>query len=110
MKPAHGNPLIPASLAADGIQGADAEAQGFSGVQHSATEFCEASRARRRWRRKLSTRVQAQEGAALVLALIALDAARDQLDCYARLTDEPEPGTVEAADLLDAARAAMVTP
>ena len=108
MKPAHGNPLIPASLAADGIQGADAEAQGSSGVQHSPTEFCEASRGR--WRRKLSTRVHAQEGAALFLALIALDAARDQLDCYARLTDEPQPGTVEAADLLDAARDAMVTP
>lgn len=110
MKPAHGNPLIPASLAADGIQGADAEAQGSSGVQHSPTEFCEASRARRRWRRKLSTRVQAQEGAALVLALIALDAARDQLDRYARLTDEPQPGAVEAADLLDAARDATVMP
>jgi hypothetical protein len=68
-------------------------------------------RARGRWRRKLSTRVQgAREGAALFLALIALDAARDQLDCYARLTDEPEPGTVGAADLLDAARDAMVTP
>ena len=111
MKPTHGNPLIPASLAADGIQGADAEAQGSSDVHHSATEFCNASRARGRWRRKLSTRVQgAREAAALFLALIALDAARDQLDCYARLTDEPQPGAVEAADLLDAARDAMVTP
>lgn len=47
------------------------------------------------------------EASALFLALAATDAARAQLDRYALATDDPEPGVVEAADLLDAARAAM---
>lgn len=47
------------------------------------------------------------EAAALILALTATDAARDLLHRYAGMTDEPNPGTVEAADLLDAARAAL---
>ena len=44
---------------------------------------------------------------ARIRVLIALDASREQLDRYALATDQPEPGIVEAADLLDAARAAM---
>lgn len=75
----NGNPLTPASLATDGIQGASARACGQCGAKHSA------------------------ETAALFLALSATDAARDQLSRYACMTDAPMPGTVEAADLLDAA-------
>ncbi len=47
------------------------------------------------------------EASALLLALAATDAARGQLDRYAMATDDPRCGVVEAADLLDAARAAM---
>jgi hypothetical protein len=36
-----------------------------------------------------------------------MDAAQAQLDAYALATDDPLPGTVEAADWLDAARAAL---
>lgn len=53
------------------------------------------------------------EAAALVLSLAAVDAARWQLDKLAAMTDTPPPGTVEAADDLDAARvhlAQAVTP
>lgn len=45
--------------------------------------------------------------AALFLARVAMDATRDQLDAYAQATDAPHAATVEAADLLDAARAAL---
>ena len=44
----------------------------------------------------------------LVLALAATDAARAQLARYALVTDTPAWGVVEAADLLDAARAMLV--
>ena len=101
------NPLIPASLAADGMQGADGKAQGLADAQHSAPRVCEPvrARARARWLRKLSSCTRdAQETDSLFLALVALDAARGQLDGYARLTDEPKCGAVEAADLIDAAR------
>ena len=49
-----------------------------------------------------------RETAALFLARVALDAAREQFDRYALLTDEPQPGTVEAADLIEAAQAIML--
>lgn len=45
--------------------------------------------------------------AALFLAVVAIDAARDQLDQYALATDDPDPETVTAADLLDVARALL---
>jgi hypothetical protein len=84
MRPANRNPLIPASLAADGMKGADARANGHCGAQHTP-----------------------HESAPLFLARVAIDAARVQLNAYALATDDPLPGTVEAADLLDAARAAL---
>lgn len=65
--------------------------------------------ARARWQRKrFVLRMQgAQVTAAWFLALIALDAAREQLDRYAHATDEPAWQAIDAADLLDAARAAL---
>jgi hypothetical protein len=68
------NPLFPASLAANGRQGADAETLGPCDVEHSP----------------------------LVQALSAIKAARAQLDHYAHTTDEPAWDVVDAADLLDA--------
>ncbi|MCE4510321.1 hypothetical protein [Xanthomonas hortorum] len=47
------------------------------------------------------------KGAAICLAAGAMEAARRQLEVYALQTDEPSPGIVEAADLLDAARAVL---
>ena len=78
------NPRFPVSLAADGNQGPDAKAQGPCGGQDTAHGM-----------------------AALFLAGLAVDAARSQLDAVSRLTDTPAPSLVEAADLLDAARAAL---
>lgn len=46
-------------------------------------------------------------GLMLGLALTAIDSARDRLARYALATDWPALGAVEAADLLDAARAAL---
>ena len=40
---------------------------------------------------------------ALVLAATAIDDGRGYLTRYARATDAPDPGMVDAADLLDAA-------
>ena len=89
------NPLTPASLAANGIQGAGANTQAsVYGTKHSPQE-------------------DAEEAAALILALTATDAACGQLSRYAGMTDSPAWGAVEAADLLDAARvtlARVVTP
>jgi len=84
------NALTPASLATDGNQGEDANAVGASMGEH--------------------TRPQAD---ALILALSATDEARAYLQRYGGLTDAPALGTVEAADLLDAARVLLwqaVTP
>lgn len=75
------NALTPASLATDGEQGEDANAVGAGMGEH--------------------TRPQ---GDALILALSATDDARAMLQRYGSLTDDPASGTVEAADLLDAAR------
>lgn len=74
------NSLSPASLATDGTQGADAEALSLCGAQDNL-----------------------QAATARILALTAVDAARDQLDRIALVTDTPARGVVEAADLLDAA-------
>lgn len=80
------NPLtIPNSLAAEGMmQGAGARADHRCEAKHSP-----------------------QEASALILAQVATDAARVQLDRYALATDWPALDIVEAADLLDAARAAL---
>lgn len=83
------NPLIPDSLAADGMKGASANAQGAGEAKH--------------------TRPEAD---ALILAVSATEEASASLQRYGGLTDTPAPGTVEAADLLDAARLLLagVTP
>lgn len=81
MNPPNENPLTPASLATDGIQGAGAKAHGPSGAQDTPLA-----------------------ASARILALSAIDAARGQLSRYASMTDAPVAGSVEAADLLDAAR------
>lgn len=43
----------------------------------------------------------------LQTALADIDRARDRLNRYADETDDPAPGIAEAADLLDAAHAAL---
>jgi hypothetical protein len=48
-----------------------------------------------------------QECAALFVVRMAVAAAQAQLAAYALAIDDPQPGMVEAADLLDAARAAL---
>lgn len=48
-----------------------------------------------------------EAASARLLAAVAMDAAQAQMDRYALATDDPEPGVVEAADLLHAARVAM---
>lgn len=53
------------------------------------------------------TVIPSDKHAALAMTLTTLDAARAQLLAYALTTDEPAHGAVEAADLLDAARAAL---
>lgn len=78
------NPLNPASLAANGKQGADAKTLSPCDTKHSP-----------------------MSASARLLALTATDAARAQLERYALATDDPAPGLPEAADLLDAARAAL---
>ena len=78
------NPLTPDSLAADGIQGADANARRAGEAKHNPEAAC-----------------------AVILARVAMDAAQTQLQRYALATDDPEPGIPEAAYLLDAALAAM---
>ena len=45
--------------------------------------------------------------AALYLASVAMEAAQAQLEAWARLTDEPHWAVVDAADLLNAARAVL---
>ena len=75
------NPLTPASLATDGIQGAEAKTLGPCEVKDTP------------------------EGrTARILALTATDAACAHLARYALVTDWPALGAVEAADLLEAAR------
>lgn len=78
------NPLTPASLATDGMQGAGAKTVSPSRAKHTP----HAAEVR-------------------ILALSGLDGVRALLARYALMTDTPALGMVEAADLLDAARAAM---
>lgn len=51
--------------------------------------------------------VSPKEAAAQSMAAACIDAARQHLDTIATATDDPRPGMVEAADLLDAAREAL---
>lgn len=67
-------------MATDGNQGAGAKARARCGAEHTATEPTPRE-----------------------LALFAVELGRDQLARHAFATDDPEPGMVEAADLLDAA-------
>lgn len=76
------NPLTPDSLAADGIQGASAKASGPSGVENTP-----------------------QTTTARILALAAINAAREQFEAYALATDNPEYFMILAADCLDEAHA-----
>jgi hypothetical protein len=73
------NPLIPGELGGQREQGADAKALGPCDAEHSP----------------------------LVLALSAIDAAREQLGRYALATDDPLPGVIDAADWIDAAMLAL---
>lgn len=81
MTGAHENALFPDSWQADGNQGAGANADGVSTAEHSAGQTLAPSQ-----------------------AVAMLGTAAEFLDTYARATDEPGPGIVEAADLLPAAR------
>lgn len=85
------NPLTPDSLAADGIQGAGAEASGPSHADATGT---------RRGRQTAGV----QGG---TLARVAVQGAVALLDAYGRNTDEPSADIVEAADLLDVALCAL---
>jgi hypothetical protein len=85
MNAPNGNPLTPDSLAADGMQGADAKASKGAGRAQDTPET----------------------QAALSLALAAVEAAQELLEAYALAGDDPSPGAVDAADDLDRARAAL---
>ena len=85
------NPLTPNSLAADGIQGAGAEANCLSATN--------ATGMRRGWQ------FAGVDGVAL--ARVAVRGAIALLGAYAHETDFPPPGIVEAADLLDMALGAL---
>lgn len=76
--------LTPASLATDGEQGEGANAVCAGEAEHTP------------WRR-----------AALSDVLAMLGTAAEFLGANARATDEPRPGIVEAADLIDTARAML---
>jgi hypothetical protein len=58
-------------------------------------------------KRETPTYCTVEQASAHILAITAIDTARAQLARYALATDWPPLGTVEAADLLDAARAAL---
>ena len=72
-------PLTPDSLAADGNQGLATQTLGPCDAEHSP----------------------------LVLALSAIDAAREQLHRYSQATHDPAPGAIDAADWIDAAMLAL---
>lgn len=87
MKPKKNSPLIPDSLAADGMQGAGAKAVGPHD-QHDKAR-----------------RVTARD-----LARIAIARAQAQLDLFAKSTDEPPDFIVEVADCLDDADRHLASP
>ena len=77
-------PLIPNSLAAEGIQGRGAK----------ANDHCKRDDT-------------PSEAVALLFARAAIHSAQSWLDRYSHMTADPAPGTVEAADCLDEAVDAM---
>lgn len=84
------NPLTPDSLQADGIQGAGVNTRSAHGREFSP-----------------------DAPATLLLASVAIQSAITYLDRYARQTDAPPAGVVEAADCLEAAARSLaraVTP
>jgi hypothetical protein len=84
------NPSTPDSLQAGGNRGAGVNTQGAHGRECNP-----------------------DAPASLLLASVAIQTATAYLDRYARLTDAPSAGVVEAADYLDAAArsiARAVTP
>ena len=85
------NPLTPDSLAADGIQGAGAKASGPSDANATGTR-----------RGGQTAGVQG-----VTRARVAVQGAAALLGAYARQTDFPPAGIVEAADLLDVALSAL---
>ena len=78
------NPLTPNSLQADGIQGGGARAKG-------------------RCRREDTP----SEAAARPFLRAAVASGQDWADRYSRMTAEPAPGIVEAADFLELASDAL---
>jgi aminoglycoside/choline kinase family phosphotransferase len=78
MSRAKGNPLTPASLAANGNQGADRAGQSANELEHTA-ESAES------------------------LLRIGMALALSGIDALALLTDDPAAGIVDAADLIEAA-------
>lgn len=68
----------------------------------------EVSRFTKPWASDSQAKHTPQQATALILALAATDAACAQLASYALATDAPARGVVEAADLLDAARAMLI--
>ena len=85
------NPLIPDSLAADGIQRAGAKAGSPSDTNATGT--------------RRGGQTAGAQGVAL--ARVAVEGAAALLDAYALETDFPPAGIVEAADLLDGALSAL---
>ena len=85
------NPLTPDSLAADGMQGAGAKAASLSDANATGT---------RRGRQSVGVR-------GVTLARVAVQGAAALLSAFARETDFPPAGVVEAADLLDVALSAL---
>ena len=83
--------LTPASLATDGEQGEGAKADGPSDANATGT--------------RRGGQLAGVRGTAL--ARVAVQGAMALLHGYARRTDYPPAGVVEAADLLDAALSAL---
>lgn len=78
------SPLVPDSLAADGIKGQGAKAGSHCRRDNTPSE-----------------------AVALLFARTAIYSAQSWLDRYAAMTADPAPGTVEAADCLDQAADAI---
>ena len=85
------NPLFPDSLAADGIQGVGAKASSPSDANATGT--------------RRGGQTAGAHG--VTRARVAVQGAVALLGAYARTTDFPPAGIVEAADLLDVALAAL---
>ncbi len=66
-----------------------------------------ASQGANAWTATSGTKHNPTLASARLLAVCAINAARQQLDRYAQETDNPDPAMVDAADLLDAASDAL---